>query len=74
MNIDKCGEMITEWFADDGLQANPDKYQATVFGRKNDLPNKFSIKRSDENCIATVKLLGIEIDSKLQFSKHVLLV
>ena len=71
MNIEKCGDMITEWFADNGLQANPDKYQAIVFGGKNDLPNKFSIKGSDVNCMETVKLLGIEIDNKLLFSKHV---
>ena len=70
--IEKCGDLVTEWFKNNGMQANPDKYQAIVFGRKNDLPRHFTIKGYNVQCVENVKLLGVEIDRKLLFDEHVL--
>ena len=51
---------------------NPDKFQAIIIDRKNQQNNPTSIK----NCINinsenSVRLLGLEIDSKLNFDKHI---
>jgi hypothetical protein len=69
--LELCGDIITEWFASNGMQANPDKYQSIVFGNKADLPSSFTIKGHNVKCIENVKLLGIHIDKRLTFNTHI---
>lgn len=71
IKMEQCGNKITEWFITNGMQANPDKYQAIAFGNKNDAPQCFAIRGQNIKCNDNVKLLGIEIDCKLSFDKHV---
>ena len=69
--LEMCGDKLTEWFTANGMQANPEKYQAIVFGNKPDVPSSFCIKGEIVKCIDSVRLLGVEIDSKLNFNHHV---
>ena len=58
------------WFKQNGMKANPEKYQALVLGNTN---RCISIKYED-NLIPIseqIKLLGVTLDSKLQFHVHV---
>ena len=70
--LEQSGNIITNWFSKNGMQANPDKYQAVVFGKKNDAPQYFTISGKNVICNENVKLLGIDIDCKLSFDAHVL--
>ena len=42
--LEMCGDKLTEWFTANGMQANPEKYQAIVFGNKPNIPSSFGIK------------------------------
>ena len=52
---------------------NPDKFQAIIIDRKNQQNNPVTIKVNDAeiNSENSVRLLGLEIDSKLNFDKHI---
>ena len=53
------------------MSANPDKFQAIVLGMKNPETMNFAVGNVTINPSQSVKLLGIEIDSKLNFDTHV---
>ena len=65
---------ILEWFSSNSLVANPDKFQLIYFGPK---LKQFKKELSLEfgNTMLTnqniIKLLGVTIDSKLTFDKHI---
>ena len=52
---------------------NPDKFQAIITDKKTQQNNPFSIKINDININFenSVRLLGLEIHSKLNFDKHI---
>ena len=71
--VEKENEVAIKWFSDNNMTVNPKKFQAIIINRQN---------RSNHNCCLTinnveikskesVSLLGIEIDNKLNFEKHV---
>jgi hypothetical protein len=54
------------------MQANPDKFQVLVVGKKTfDKNMEICIQNSTLSCEETVKLLGIEIDYQLNFDIHI---
>ena len=54
------------------MQANPDKFQSICIGKPtSDCIESFDIDNTNIPCDPSVKLLGIEIDSLLNFDKHV---
>jgi hypothetical protein len=60
------------WFAFNNMQANPDRVQAIAIGNKNNKQNiVFDLNGNKINCDDEVKLLGITIDFKLDFNKHI---
>jgi retron-type reverse transcriptase len=64
-------EMI-KWFRDNRLQANPQKFQGIIVSKCKDEENiVFNIGDADIRCEPNVKLLGITIDSGLNFDTHV---
>ena len=71
--IKKDTEIVVHWFKENGMQANPEKFQFTVSHRT--VPCKdieiqilnTVIKSSD-----SVQLLGLKIDSLLTFDDHVI--
>ena len=63
--------MTMNWFKLDEMVANPDKFQPSFFGIKEDHELSIEINGDVIKMSDTVKLLGITIDSKLRFNKHV---
>ena len=59
------------WFTENYMSANPDKFQAIVLGMKNPETIHFAVGNVTINPSRSVKLLGIEIDSKLNVDPHV---
>ena len=61
---------ILNWFTDNGMVANPEKFQAIFLGTKN---NGIEIKLGSNIIISSkeVKLLGVTIDSQLSFFPHI---
>ena len=54
------------------MQANPVKFQAIAVGKKSFSKNPiFKIGDNSITCDETVKLLGIDIDYKLNFEDHI---
>ena len=55
------------------ITVNPDKFQAIIIDRKKQQNTPTSIKINDININFenSVRILGLEIDSKLNFDKHV---
>ncbi len=62
---------VTDWFDENGKNANMDKYQRFMFGVKPDHPMSFTVKGITVECKEEVKLLGVYIDSRLTFSKEI---
>ena len=62
--------MMTEWFKSNGMKANPDKYQTITFGNKQNEAMTLKIDNAQIDSQDSVKLLGICIDNKLNFSQQ----
>lgn len=62
--------IMLDWFTINFMQANPDKFQFIMYGATNSISSitlgKVDIKK--EKC---VKLLGVCIDSQLNFNEHI---
>ena len=60
----------TSWFSQNGMKANPHKYQAMVLGK---IENDLQFKASEESIKTTdqTKLLGVLLDNKLKFDAHI---
>ena len=61
---------VIEWFSDNYMIINPDKCKYMCMGKNSDYNdtrslNEFNLKKSDYEII-----LGITIDRKLKFNKH----
>ena len=61
--------ILTKWFSDNYLQLNADKCHLLITNHDNDIP--MNVGNEVIECENSVKLLGITIDTKLDFSKHV---
>ena len=65
------GKILIDWFGFNCMQANPNKFQAIAVGKRTREKSpsfkfgSFYIKCDDE-----VKLLGIDIDFRLNFDNH----
>jgi len=62
-----------EWFQNNLMIVNPDKFQAIIFNKNSNNMDPHTLKFGN-HVIQTspeVSLLGIEIDSKLNFKKHI---
>ena len=60
---------MTTWFTNNSMKINPGKFNAIMFGKNKCVDFKFNginVKSMDE-----VKLLGVNIDKKLNFDSHV---
>ena len=68
--INRHGTFMTEWFTENGMKANPDKYQAIIFGKAYNTPTHFSIHGTDIIPGESVKLLGVHIDERLNFGNQ----
>ena len=61
---------VDKWYEDNGMKRNPSKYQAIVMGKTQTKPEFRS-----ENTVIPISeeldLLGVTIDDKLKFDKHI---
>ena len=60
----------SQWFRMNGLMANPSKFQALVLG-STEQDFSFNIDGQQIQRCDDVDLLGVNIDSKLSFDKHI---
>ena len=71
-NLQSDGNRAIKWFTDNGMQANPEKFQFMMISRDED--SSRSLTLNDSTVIVSedhVKMLGVLIDSKFNFSLHV---
>ena len=61
---------IVNWYALNGLQANPEKFPAMFLGKKN-YNFTFKIGNVEIDKRESIDLLGVNLDNKLKFSKHI---
>ena len=62
---------LPKWFKNNGMVVNPKKFQLMFLGMKANRRLRLNIEGKKINATDYVKLLGIEIDSKLVFTKTV---
>ena len=70
--LQRESDVLLDWFKINGMQANPDKFQAIAVGKRtfNENPT-FNIGNASISCDESVKLLGVDIDFNLSFDKHI---
>ena len=63
---------LIQWFKDNQMEANPNKFQAIGIGNKTHDKNiTFNLKNNIIKCEDEVKLLGVTIDYQLRFGTHI---
>ena len=65
-------KIAIDWYQDNEMVANPEKFQLMFLGLKDDLKLCIDINGNVVEMTDSVKLLGITIDSKLNFKEHVM--
>ena len=66
------GNISIKWFNDNGMQANPDKFQFLAISSSKSQKYKLSLRNETEiESEPYVKALGIVIDDKLNFTEHI---
>ena len=72
-NLELESNKATEWFKVNNMIVNPEKFQAIIIDRKgqSNNPTKLVIDGKEINSENCVTLLGLQIDSKLSFDKHI---
>ena len=71
--LEKESEVAIKWFSDNNMIVNPKKFQAIIINRQNrsNRNSCLTINNVEIKSKESVTLLGIEIDNKLNFEKHV---
>ena len=70
--LEMCAQMSLDWFNNNNMKANPDKFQAIIFSPKHEtVCNVFHINGTTITSLESVKLLGVTIDEKLNFDAHI---
>ena len=71
--LEKEGNIATQWFTDNSMVVNPEKFQAIIIDRKNQKhnPQKLTIDKKVITSSENVALLGLEVDCKLNFDVHI---
>ena len=71
--LEKETQAAIDWFVSNEMIVSPDKFQAIVIKRNNKMKDSYSLNinqgvTNSKNC---VRVLGVEIDNKLSFEKHI---
>ena len=63
--LEKKTESAIDWFKNNNMIANPDKFQAIIMNirKENQITHKLKIHNNEIETTKSVKLLGIEIDN-----------
>ena len=70
-NLESDLSRLLEWFTINGMVANPKKFQVMFLRLKGRRRLRLNINDNKLSATDPVKLLGIEVDNKLKFNKHV---
>ena len=70
-NLQNDLRTLLNWFYANGMVTNPDKFQVMFLGLNEKHKLRLNIEGVKISATKNVKLLGIEIDNQLRFSKHV---
>ena len=71
-SLEKESAILIDWFANNKMKANPDKFQAIAIGNKSKNGDiKFNLDENEILCENEVKLLGVTIDYQLKFNTHI---
>ena len=71
ISLKEC-ETVINWFKANNMIVNPDKFQSMIISSKKDLSKSvLNINDVELTMESSVKLLGIEIDNRLNFEKHI---
>ena len=62
---------VIDWYNANSMVANPDKFQLMFLGKKVKDPINLSVNNISIKSVDSVKLLGVEIDNKLNFVEHI---
>ena len=70
--LEKESQAAIDCFVSNEMIFNPDKFQAIVANRNNEMKDSYSLNINQEviNSENCVKLLGVEIDNKLSFENY----
>ena len=70
---EKESEVAIKWFSDSNMIANPKKFQAIIINRQNRSNRNWCLTTNDIEIKSkeSVTFLGIEIDNKLNFERHI---
>ena len=73
--LEKESESAVDWLRNNNMIANPGKFQAIIMNkrRENQISHKLKICNNEIETTKSIKLLGIDIDNQLSFSKHCVL-
>ena len=73
MILQSGSEVVIDWFKNNKMIVNPDKFQAILLDkRKSDHTNQHIVVDSQNiKVVSSVELLGIQIDDKLNFNLHI---
>ena len=67
------GKILIDWFTFNCMQANPNKFQAIAAGKRtHEKSPSFKFKLIDIKCDEVDKLLGIDIEFRLNVDNHIL--
>ena len=71
--LESESEIAINWFKDNHMIVNPDKFQAIIFDKHkgNHTNQNKNFDQKEIKAVSKVKLLGIEIDDKLNFNHHI---
>ena len=71
--LESASEIAINWFKSNHMIVNPGKFQAIIFDKHkgNHTNRTININQKEIKAVAKVKLLGIEIDGKLNFNHHI---
>ena len=67
---DEINSLMT-WLKLNSLEANPNKFQSMLISSNAQKDNDLQIEVNDNVITATLKILGIQIDCKLNFNGHI---
>ncbi len=69
--LEKSSTIAIRWFRVNHMKANPGKFQAMVLSRANHINLTFEIGNTVIKPSTSVRLLGVNIDEKLNFNEHI---
>ena len=70
-NVEEDAKSTIVWFDENDLQANPEKFQFTLFGKKKYEQLQISLDTHILTPMQEIKILGVTFDRDLTFSSHI---